>query len=109
MRRALIIVTLAVAAFALFLSTATPAPQAVRDKVIPLIEMDNVPLTDAIRTLARKGRLNILLDPRLSQAPYNGMTVTIRWEKVTAMEALTALLENYGLMLVDMPQSSRRN
>ena len=77
-----------------------PAAPPAKDEVIPLIEMEKVSLTDAIRQLARQARLNILLDPRLSTAPYDRMTVSIRWENVTAQEALEALLENHGLELV---------
>jgi hypothetical protein len=29
------------------------------------------------------------------------MTVSVRWENVTAREALSALLDNYGLVLVE--------
>ena len=75
------------------------APPANND-VIPLIEMDNVPLLDAIRQLARQAHLNILLDPRLSELPYARLTVSVQWRGVTAKEALTALLDNYGLVLV---------
>jgi type II secretory pathway component GspD/PulD (secretin) len=83
----------------------TAAPD---EEVIPLIQMENVPLTDALRQMAKKARLNVLLDPRLSQAPYSTMTVSIRWEKVTAREALVALLENYDLVLVESPRSGYR-
>ena len=79
----------------------TPASAVPRDEVIPLIEMENVRLTDALRQMARKARLNVILDPRLSTAPFNAMTVSIRWENVTAREALMALLENYDLRLVE--------
>ena len=74
-------------------------------EVIPLIEMEKVPLTDAIRQIARQARLNILLDPRLSEAPFDRVTVSFRWETVTAREALAALLDNYGLVLVESPRS----
>ena len=83
---------------------ALAAPPA-KDEGIPLIEMDKVPLTDAIRQLARQARLNILLDPRLSAAPFDRMTVSIRWENVTASEALAALLDNHGLVLVESTRS----
>ena len=33
--------------------------------VIPLIVMDDVPLTDAIRNLARQAGLNYMLDPKI--------------------------------------------
>jgi hypothetical protein len=106
MKRALIIPNCAAIALAACTNAATAAePPPIRE-VIPLIEMVNVPLTDAIQQMARQARLNILLDPRLSAPPYTRMTVSIRWEKVTAMEALTALLENHGLMLVGSPRSA---
>jgi hypothetical protein len=94
-------------AVASFLSTDAWTAPAVKDKVIPLVEMEKVPLTDALRQLARQAHLNILLDSRLSQAPFDRMTVSIRWENVTAREALAALLDNHGLVLVDSPRSAR--
>jgi hypothetical protein len=101
-RSAIIFVFLAVASF--LTADAWAAPPA-KDEVIPLIEMEKVPLTDAIRQFARQAHLNILLDPRLSAAPFNSMTISIRWENVTAREALLALLDNYGLELVESPRS----
>jgi hypothetical protein len=99
---------LLVAGVAVLFGIGTPAPGSAvpQDEVIPLIEMENVRLPDALRQMARKARLNVILDPRLSTAPFNEMTVSVRWENVTAREALTALLENYDLMLVEMPQGS---
>jgi len=90
---------------ALFVSAAAWATPSAKDEVIPLIEMENIPLTEAIRQIAGKARLNILLDPRLSEPPFDRMTLSVRWQKVTAREALTALLENYGLVLVESPRS----
>jgi len=74
-------------------------------EVIPVIEMREVPLTEAIRQVARIARMNVILDPRLSQAPYNSMTVSVRWEKVTGREALIALLDNYDLALIESSRS----
>jgi type II secretory pathway component GspD/PulD (secretin) len=79
---------------------------------IPLIVMDDVPLTDAIRNLARQAGINYMLDPKIGygQAGADGKTtaqpnVSIRWENITAEEALTALLNNYTLQLVEDPKS----
>ena len=80
-----------------------PALTVPQDEVIPLIEMENVRLPDALRQIARKARLNVILDPRLSTPPFNQITISIRWENVTAREALMALLDNYDLMLVEVP------
>ncbi len=80
--------------------------------VIPLIVMDDVPLTDAIRNLARQAKLNYMLDPKIGfgQPGPDGKiipqpTVSIRWENITAEQALAALLSNYGLQLIEDPKS----
>jgi type II secretory pathway component GspD/PulD (secretin) len=87
-------------------TTAQPGP------VIPLIVMDDVPLTDAIRNLARQAGLNYLLDPRIGFGqigadgkPTPQPSVSIRWENVTAEQALNGLLNNYTLELTEDPKS----
>jgi type II secretory pathway component GspD/PulD (secretin) len=101
-------------------ASATPAPAAamtngpaVRDPnaVMPLISMEDVPLTDAIKNLARQAGLNYMLDPHIpflapgpdgrSQQP----NVSLRLENVTADQALSALLNNYSLAIVDDPKT----
>ena len=106
MKRRAIILKSAVMAAALFVGAGTGVGTPSKDEVIPLIEMERIPLIDAIRQIARMARLNILIDPRLSEAPFDRMMVSIRWQDVTAREALTALLDNYGLVLVDSYRSS---
>lgn len=76
--------------------------------VIPLIVMDDVPLTDAIRNLARQARLNYMLDPKIGFGqpgpdgkPVPQPNVSIRWETITAQQALMALLNNYNLELIE--------
>ena len=80
--------------------------------VITLITMDDVPITDAIKNLARQAGLNYILDPRVSFGqigpdgkPVPQPSVSIRWENVTAAQALTALLGTYNLQLVEDPKS----
>jgi type II secretory pathway component GspD/PulD (secretin) len=100
-------------------AAATPAPApatngpAQRDPnaVMPLISMEDVPLTDAIKNLARQAGLNYMLDPHIpflapgpdgrSQQP----NVSLRLENVTADQALGALLNNYSLAIVDDPKT----
>jgi type II secretory pathway component GspD/PulD (secretin) len=79
---------------------------------IPLIEFQDVPLTVAIENLARQAGINYLLDPKIGygQPDQNGQikaepTLSIRWENVTAEQALLALLNNYDLQLVEDPQT----
>ena len=92
-RRSLILLAVA--------SLFTGTPLASAEEPIPLVEMENVRLPDAIRQLARKARLNVILDPRLAAPPFNEMTVSIRWENVTAKEALAALLDNHDLVMIE--------
>ena len=79
---------------------ATPAPGA--GEIVPLIVIDEVPLTDAIRNLARQSNLNFQFDPKITGS--NQPNVSIRFENVTAQEALLAVLENHNLSLVKEPK-----
>jgi type II secretory pathway component GspD/PulD (secretin) len=74
--------------------------------IIPLIVMDEVPLTDAVKNLARQANINYMLDPKINygQPGPDGKlmiqpSVSIRWENVTAEQALFALLNNYNLQV----------
>jgi type II secretory pathway component GspD/PulD (secretin) len=83
-------------------TASAPAPAAVPvvvepGEIIPLIQIEDVPLTDAIRNLARQSNLNFQFDPRVMTT--NQPNVSIRFEKVTAQEALLAVLDNYNLVL----------
>ena len=76
--------------------------------VIPLIMMDSVPLPDAIGNLARQAHLNLMVDPALPVASagpvkrtISDYQISIRWENVTARQALAAILDNYDLVLVE--------
>lgn len=92
--------------------SSAPAPEIMDSGVIiPLIVMDEVPLTDAIRNLARQASLNYMLDPRIAygQPGPDGKVspqpmVSLRWESVTAQQALYALLANYNLQLTEDPK-----
>jgi type II secretory pathway component GspD/PulD (secretin) len=89
-------------------ASATPQTNA----IIPLIVMDDVPLTDAVKNLARQAGLNYMLDPKVAFGqvgpdgkPVPQPTVSIRWENVTAEQALNALLGNYNLQMTEDPKS----
>jgi type II secretory pathway component HofQ len=75
------------------------------DEVVDLVAFDAVSLPDAIRTLALQAGLNIQFDPKLVSGvgpdgrPITPPTVTEKWHKITAMQALQALLENWGWQL----------
>jgi type II secretory pathway component GspD/PulD (secretin) len=79
--------------------------------VIPTIVMDEVPLTDAIKNLARQAGLNYILDPKVTFGPVgpDGKStvpnISIRWENVTAEQALNTLLTTYSLQLIEDPKT----
>jgi hypothetical protein len=78
-----------------------------KDSVIPLLVMDDVRLPDAITNLAGQANVKYFFDPKLlsmwneRKPSVLDATVSIRWEKVTARQALTALLDNYNLALTE--------
>ena len=97
------------------------------EQVIPLIILDDVPLLNAITNLARQEGRKYLLDSNVvwgfSQAPLSlpgdpitwleqvltgkrktqQPAVTLRWENLTAFQALRALLGNYNLIWIEDP------
>lgn len=94
----------AVAASTEPVDAATNAPAPVG---IPQIKFSDVPITTAIENLARLANINYMLDPKIGygQPDANGVikaepVLSIRWENITAENALLALLDNYNLQLV---------
>jgi hypothetical protein len=82
-----------------------PAPAT--NNVIPLIEFKDVPLDEALESFIHQGSLPITLDSRITTPidPHAGWystmpLVSIRWENLTAAQALVALCENYHLVIV---------
>ncbi len=80
--------------------------------IIPLIVMDEVPLTDAIKNLARQAGLNYMLDPKINYGGTNPdgtprvqPSISLRWENLTADQALTAVLKTYDLVIQDDPKT----
>jgi len=76
------------------------------------INLQDSPLTAAIETLARQAGINYILDPKVNygQPDEKGVvrpqpSISIRWENVTAEQALTTLLNNYSLQLVEDPKT----
>lgn len=66
--------------------------------------MDEVPLPDAIKNLARQAGLNYMLDPKITAPTDNGPKqqplVSLRWENLTAEQALNAVLATYNLTIL---------
>lgn len=76
------------------------------DPAIPLLRIDDG-LDKAIAEIANKAHLNISLDPNLHVPSARGDTavsncqIYVRWENVTARQALTAILDNYNLAVAE--------
>ena len=84
----------------------SPAPAAEAGLGIPLIQFSDTALTVAIESLARRADINYMLDPKIGfgQPDASGQvrvdpTLSIRWENISAENALLALLDNYNLQL----------
>jgi hypothetical protein len=73
------------------------------NKIIPLIVMDEVPLSDAIANLARQAGINYILDPQLA-----GLSATVngRWTNRTAEQVLGTTLQQHGFILIQTQSSS---
>jgi hypothetical protein len=71
------------------------------NEVVPLIVIDDVPLEDAIRNLARQVRLDVMFDRKVIRAFEHDSNISVRWENLTAQQALTALIDNYSLVMVE--------
>ena len=90
--------------------TSTNAPA---NEVMPFIAIEDAPLPDAIRTLARQAGVNIQFDPKVlaggvaadGKTPLPPPSVTFRFDNVTAMQALQAVIDNHGLQLVQDPKT----
>jgi hypothetical protein len=67
-------------------------------EILPLVQLEDVAVADAIRLLARQVDLQLQIDPKVkleSMPP-----VTIRLENVTALDVLQIVLKSNGLVLV---------
>jgi type II secretory pathway component GspD/PulD (secretin) len=73
------------------------------NEIVPLIVIDDVPLVDAVKNLARQAGLNYLPDPKFTSAT-NQPNVSMRLENVSAQDALMAVLETYNLQIVHDPR-----
>ena len=71
--------------------------------LLPLIVFKEAPLKRAIEVLAQEAKLNYTLDSKVNSVDSKGnpILINIRWENITARQALLALLDNFGLVLVE--------
>jgi type II secretory pathway component GspD/PulD (secretin) len=92
-------------------AAAAPADTApeVTGEVLPLVQFEDAPLVDVIKTLARQANLNVVFDPRVTALGPDGKSlhpaVSIRLENVTAQNVLEAVLNNNNLRLERDPKT----
>jgi hypothetical protein len=82
-------------------SAAAPGPVIPPSEVLPLIQFENVSLRDVIIPLARHLELNVFLDPAIETQLKS--TVNLRFENVSASDALRAVLDGHKLAAVRHP------
>jgi type II secretory pathway component GspD/PulD (secretin) len=82
---------------------AAPVEPVETAEILPLVQFEDAPLVDVIKTLARQANLNLVFDPRVTAPGPDGKPVhppvSIRLEKVTAQNVLEAVLNNNNLRL----------
>lgn len=98
---------------------ATAAPgmvltnEAGTDEVLDTVSFDAIPLTDAVKALASQAGINVQFDPKLISTvgpdghvvPVSQPPITEKWKKVTAKQALMALLDNWSWQMVMDPHT----
>jgi hypothetical protein len=73
---------------------------------VPVFRFEMVPLDVALNNLIAYNHLNVVLDPKVSDYVdssdfkfHNAPYVSIRWQNLTAKQAIVALCENYDLVI----------
>jgi hypothetical protein len=68
------------------------------NRVVPPINFRNTPLDEAFKQLAKAANIEIVIDFKIPPGA-NVPKVSLRWEKVTARQAIIALCEAYNLVI----------
>jgi hypothetical protein len=76
---------------------------AATNTVLPVIEFEFTPLDVALDTLIQQAGVNVALDPKWSNTVTQLPTVSLRWQNMTARQAIIAICENYNLAIVKDP------
>lgn len=85
---------------------------AIDSNAIPLIVIDEVPLPDAVRNLARQINLNIILDPCVRGSGFRAAAgtpnenVSIRLTNVSAGSAMALVLRKHKLAIIANPATT---
>jgi hypothetical protein len=97
--------------------TVSASQSAVTDTgtIIPLVAMNDVPISTAVENFCRQADINFIIDPRLidwwnrtddfGRELHNEPVVSIHFTNITALAALRRILEEHHLVLADDPQT----
>ena len=71
--------------------------------VLPTLRISNVRLVDAIKAIASRAHLVVSFDTMFSSSALgrDDGEISIRWENITARQALAAILDNYELVMTE--------
>jgi hypothetical protein len=100
---------IAVVAASAMAGIAALAQETQTNYVIPLIVMNDVPLTQALKNLSRQANFNFILDPRVPGSTLGPghrakePIISIRWKNVTACQAFDRMLAANRLVAVTNP------
>jgi hypothetical protein len=91
-----------------------PDTNATAPAVVPLILLDNTPLSEAVRRLSDQANLKVDLDPQVDAGPAGPdgkpaqpLRVNGQWTNVSAFSVLMTLLHENNLRWVDDPKTGR--
>jgi len=74
---------------------------ATTNSVVPLIVVNDVPLLNVLEHMGRQAGRTMFFDPAVKSAFDEGSEIHLRWEDLTARQALAAVLDNYGLVMFE--------
>jgi hypothetical protein len=75
----------------------TNNPVSSTNDIIPLIQFQDVPLGGGLENLIRQSSVKVELDPQING---DNAVLSLRWQNITAKQAVIALCQNYDLDIV---------
>jgi hypothetical protein len=73
---------------------------------IAVLRANSEPLVDVIRKIGKEARLSVSFAAEAASILERN-TISFRWQKITPRQALTALLDNYDLVLTENADTAR--
>jgi hypothetical protein len=77
-------------------------PSSADNRPVPLLKLDDMTLGESLRHVGRLAGLRVWFDPEVPVSLLDE-NIRVRWTRLTGRQALAALSDNYGLVLVENP------